>query len=162
VAERVLETLVSHGADFFVSVPCNTLTDLLRLLDGDARVKHVPVTREEEGAGVCAGAALAGRLPVMLMQNSGLGNCLNAILSLTQLYRLPLVILATYRGGPDETIVAQLPMGSAMRPLLNAVHVPFHEIASPEDVGKLADLVAQARAGAAVAGILHPSLWKAG
>lgn len=159
-AQQLLHVLAASGVDFAVSVPCNTLTELLLLLDRQHGMRHVPVTREEEGVGLCAGAALAGRFPVMLMQNSGLGNCLNAILSLSQLYALPLLILISYRGGPDESIDAQRPMGQAMRPLLQAVNVPFEEIETVADLSRISDLAAIARTGFVAAGILHPGLWK--
>ncbi len=55
-------------------------------------VQHIQVCREEEGVGIAAGAALAGKKPLLLMQNSGLGNTINALMSLTRLYRLPLFI----------------------------------------------------------------------
>ncbi len=158
----VLDTLIESGADFYVSVPCNTLAGLLRVLDEDERVRHVPVTREEEGLGICAGAALAGRLPVLVMQNSGLGNCLNALLSCSQYYRLPLVILASYRGGPDEVIDAQRPMGRAMRGLLTTVGVPYGELERPDQAPALQDLVRAASRGEVVAAIVHPRFWKVG
>ena len=159
---RVLDTMVESGADFLVSVPCNTLGGLLEELRQDRRVRHVPVTREEEGVGLCAGAALVGKLPVLLMQNSGLGNCINAVLSLTRLYALPLVILASYRGGPDEPIVAQRPMGQAMRPLLRAIGVPYREIKDARQAPEFGELVRAAAKGAVVAGIVHPRFWEGG
>lgn len=163
---RVLDALVQAGADFYVSVPCNTLGGLLgglgqeALLGQDRRVRHVPVTREEEGIGLCAGAALAGRTPVLLMQNSGLGNCLNALLSLTKLYAFPLVILASYRGGPTEQIAAQRPMGQAMRPLLDAAGIAYREIERADQVPAFGELVHEAAAGKVVAGIIHPGFWQ--
>ncbi len=160
VARDVVDHLLAGGVSFAASVPCNTLTALLDELDREPRIRHVPVTREEEGVGICAGAALAGRLPVLLMQNSGLGNCLNALLSLTQLYELPLLILATYRGGPDETICAQLPMGRAMRGLLQAANVRFEELATTSDLHTITGLARLAESsGRVVAGIVHPRVW---
>jgi sulfopyruvate decarboxylase subunit alpha len=153
--------MIAAGVDFCTSVPCNTLSALIDTLDRTPAIRHVAVTREEEGVGICAGAALNGRLPVLLMQNSGLGNCLNAILSLTKLYELPLVLLTSYRGGPDEKIVAQLPMGQAMRPLLAAIDVPFAELTAPGDVDQIGQLARRAAEGRVVAGILHSSFWGA-
>ena len=160
--QRVLDTLFEGGARFFASVPCNTLGGLLDALNQDTRVQHVPVTREEEGVGICAGAALAGQRPVLVMQNSGLGNCLNALLSCSQLYELPLLILASYRGGPDELIDAQRPMGQAMRGLLTSVHVPYRELRHPDQMAEFRELVAQAAGGRVVAAIVHPAFWQAG
>ena len=158
--ERVVETLVTGGASFYASVPCNTFTGLLRALDQDPRVQHVPVTREEEGVGLCAGAALAGRLPVLVMLNSGLGNCLNALLSCTQLYGLPLVLLVSYRGGPDELIDAQRPMGRAMRPLLAALGIEYFEVDVASHLPRFDEILGLARRGRAAAAIIHPCFWQ--
>jgi len=160
LSELLVDTLVRGGAPFYASVPCNTFTDLLRVLAQDGRVHHVPVTREEEGLGLCAGAALAGRLPVLVMQNSGLGNCLNALLSCNQFYGLPLVLLASYRGGPDETIDAQRPMGGAMRALLSAIGVDHLEFEDPNQMPQFAELLGLAKRGRVVAAIIHPRFWR--
>lgn len=158
--QRVVDALVRGGATFYTSVPCNTFTGLLRALDQDARVQHVPVTREEEGVGLCAGAALAGQLPVLVMQNSGLGNCLNALLSCTQLYGLPLALLVSYRGGPDELVDAQRPMGGAMRPLLSAAGVEYFELEEVSHLPRLDTLLGLAQRGRVAAAIIHPRFWQ--
>ena len=67
--------------DFFVSVPCKLLAKLISLIETDPGIIYTPVSREEEGIGIMAGAFLAGKRPAILMQNSGLGNCINAICS---------------------------------------------------------------------------------
>ena len=61
--------------------------------------------------------------PLLLMQNSGLGNCMNALASLTCLYRLPLFLLMSHRGGPGEQIAAQIPMGQAAPGVLEALTI---------------------------------------
>ena len=158
--QHVVDALVSGGATFYVSVPCNTFIGLLRVLDQDPRVQHVPVTREEEGVGLCAGAALAGRLPVLVLQNSGLGNCLNAMLSCTQLYGLPLALLVSYRGGPDEVIDAQRPMGSAMHALLAALGIEYFELEEVGQMPRFHDLLGLAQRGRVTAAIIHPRFWQ--
>ena len=123
-ARHAVELLVAAGIDFVVSVPCGLLGDLLDETRTDPRMEHLPVTREEEGIGLCAGAALAGRVPCIMMQNSGLGNCLNAIASLTQTFKLPLLMIIGYRGDPVDPIVAQHAMGQATRGLLEVMGIP--------------------------------------
>ena len=81
------------GINFIVSVPCANLKKLLKLIEEDEEIKHVPVTREEEGFGICAGAYMGGLKPAILMQNSGLGNSVNVIASLMKLYQLVRVML---------------------------------------------------------------------
>ncbi len=112
------------GIDFATSVPCVNLQELLDLVGEDPEIIHVPVTREEEGVGLCAGAWMGGRRPALLMQNSGLGNCINALASLDLLYGIPLLMIISHRGGTGEPMVGQVPMGRLTAPLLDAMQIP--------------------------------------
>lgn len=112
------------GIDFAASVPCVNLQELLCLVSSDPEIIHIPVTREEEGVGICAGAWMAGRRPAVLMQNSGLGNSINALASLDLLYRIPLLMIVSQRGSSGETISGQLPMGRLTEPLLKTMDIP--------------------------------------
>ena len=112
------------GIDFATSVPCVNLQQLLTLVGEDPQIIHVPVTREEEGVGLCAGAWMAGRRPALLMQNSGLGNCINALASLDILYGIPLLMIISHRGGAGEPMLGQVPMGRLTTPLLDAMQIP--------------------------------------
>ena len=85
-SEAIFNGLKDAGIDFVVSVPCVNLSKLLDMLDEDEEITHIPVTREEEGIGICAGAYLGGKKTAILMQNSGLGNSINALKSLMELY----------------------------------------------------------------------------
>ena len=66
--EPIYKGLKDIGIDFIVSVPCVNLSKLLNDVDEDEDIIHVPVTREEEGIGICAGAYLGGKRPAILMQ----------------------------------------------------------------------------------------------
>ena len=118
------------GIDFTTSVPCVNLQELLNLVGKDPDIIHVPATREEEGVGLCAGAWMAGRRPALLMQNSGLGNCINALASLNILYGIPLLMIISHRGGRGEPMVGQVPMGQLTSPLLDTMEIPHF---SPDD-----------------------------
>lgn len=120
------------GIDFATSVPCINLQDLLGLVESDPEIIHVPVTREEEGAGICAGAYMGGKKPALMMQNSGLGNCINALASLDELYEIPLLMIISHRGGKGETIVGQVPMGRRTPRLLDAMEIPWFAPSSAE------------------------------
>ena len=85
--------------------------------------ERVPLTREEEGVGLLGGAWLGGERGVLLMQSSGVGNCLNAIASVSVACALPLFMLVTMRGGPSEGNPWQVPMGRATAALLAAMDV---------------------------------------
>lgn len=117
--------LKHSGIDFAASVPCVNLQHLLTLLGEDPDIIHLPVTREEEGVGLCAGAWMGGRRPALLMQNSGLGNCINALASLDLLYGIPLLMIISHRGVAGEPIVGQVPMGRLTVPLLDTLEIPW-------------------------------------
>ena len=88
ISAQLVAALKLTGVDFFVSVPCKLLAGQIRLLEQDAEVCYLPVTREEEGFGLCAGASLGGHMPCILMQDSGLGNSVNALKFAPQLLYL--------------------------------------------------------------------------
>lgn len=140
--ERIIRILKDCGIDVVASLPCDKARDLCFLLPD--RFPHVSLTREEDGVGVCAGAYLAGKRPAMVIQSSGLGNMLNALMSLTRTYELPLPVIASWRGVYRETIPAQVPFNSAIPSLLGAVGIPFRIINEPEELGVIGEIVTQA------------------
>ena len=125
IAEKeIMAFLKRQGFDFGVTFPCSNLNQLYEMLENEQGIMTVPVTREEEGIGICAGAYLAGRKPFMLIQSSGLGNSFNAIASLLKAYRIPILILASFRGYYREKIPAQVPLGASLPGMLEALDVP--------------------------------------
>ena len=130
--EAIYNGLKDAGIDFIVSVPCVNLTRLLDMIDEDEEIIHIPVTREEEGIGICAGAYLGGKRPAILMQNSGLGNSINALKSLMELYEFPLIMIMSHRGTEGEGIVGQVPMGESTPRILEAMAFNFFKPANPE------------------------------
>lgn len=130
--EAIYNGLKDAGIDFIVSVPCVNLTKLLNMIDEDPEITHVPVTREEEGIGICAGAYLGGMRPAILMQNSGLGNSINALKSLMELYEIPLLMIMSHRGTEGETICGQVPMGESTPRILEAMDFKFFTPSTPE------------------------------
>jgi sulfopyruvate decarboxylase subunit alpha len=160
-SEAVYIGMKSAGLDFVASVPCVNLQELLSLVDADPKITHVPVTREEEGVGICAGAYLGGKRPALLMQNSGLGNSINALASLNGLYKIPLLMIISHRGGEGETIVGQVPMGRLTPKLLDAMEIPSFAptLAEAEKIVPLAWDLAQAR-GTPTAVLLDIEFWR--
>ena len=131
-SEAIFDGLKDAGIDFIVSVPCVNLSTILNMLDEDDEITHIPVTREEEGIGICAGAYLGGKRPAILMQNSGLGNSINALKSLSELYEFPLLMIISHRGTECENIIGQVPMGEATPRILEAMNFNFLKPANPE------------------------------
>lgn len=158
--DRLYETLKSTGLDFFVSVPCKLLGELIDRLAADASIVYTPVSREEEGMGLACGAHLAGRRPAVVMQNSGFGNSVNAVLSLLNYYQVPVVFVVSHRGSPGEPIEAQKMMGSAIVELLRVANVVCVEVPGQAALDRVKPAIEQARReGRSVALLLPFSYW---
>ncbi|MBP7070047.1 MAG: sulfopyruvate decarboxylase subunit alpha [Methanothrix sp.] len=142
------------GIDFVASVPCINLQELLGLVDADPGIIHLPATREEEGVGICAGAWMGGSRPALLMQNSGLGNCINALASLNLLYGIPLLMIISHRGGRGESIVGQVPMGQLTVPLLLAMGIPHLSPSQAEAEETVAEAWKTAESGCSPVAVL--------
>src|SRR6058998_897440 len=99
-ADHFVDRLLAAGFDFFTGVPCSLVRTLL--VELERRKLYLGETREDAALGVAAGAYLAGRLPVVIMQNSGLGASLNALASLHLLYGIPALLFVTWRGHQGE------------------------------------------------------------
>ena len=136
-SQAVFNGLKKAGINFIVSVPCINLGKLLEMVDCDEEIIHVPVTREEEGFGICAGSYMGGKKTAILMQNSGLGNSVNVLASLYKLYQIPLIMIISHRGTVGETISAQVPMGEATPGVLDALEIAYFNPKTPEEALKI-------------------------
>jgi len=136
IDKKIVDIIESAGIDVVLSLPCNMLSGIMDEISL-RNIKHVPVCREEEGVGIAAGVVLAGKRPMILMQNSGLGNCINALMSLTTLYEMPLLILMSHRGGEGEQISAQMPMGGIAPSLLDTMKIGHKSISGSEALDSL-------------------------
>ena len=134
--------LEAQGYDFVTGVPCSMISSLIATLETHPRLPYVPAVREDVAVGLAAGAWLAGRRPLVLMQNSGLGTSLNALVSLSLLYRLPALLLVTWRGHRGTDAPEHLLMGEISPSLLEMIRIP-HRVLSAKSV---ADDVAWGRA----------------
>ncbi len=130
--EELIAILKKNGVDLTASLPCEKIKTLLEMVG--RTFTHLPLTREEEGVGICAGAALAGRRPALFVQSSGIGNMMNALLSLTQFYELPLALFVSRRGVYQEKIEAQFPMGRRLPGMLAGAGIAFSEINAREEL----------------------------
>jgi sulfopyruvate decarboxylase alpha subunit len=108
---------------------------LIELCRGDPAIRAVPLTTEEEGVALLAGAWLGGHRGVLLMQSSGVGNCIN-MLSLTQTCRFPLAMLVAMRGEWGEFNPWQVPMGSRTQAVLELCNVLVYRVDRAEDAAE--------------------------
>src|SRR5205809_7846628 len=122
-ADHFVDRLLAAGFDFFVGVPCSLVKTLL--VELERRGLYLGETREDAALGVAAGAYLAGRTPVVIMQNSGLGVLLNAPVSLHLLYRIPALLLVAWRGYHGAHAPEHAVLGVAVPRLLDIFGVPF-------------------------------------
>lgn len=157
---KLYETIKSTGINLLLSVPCIMLKQLLEVIDEKNEIEHIQLTREEEGVGIAAGAYLGGRTPAILMQNSGLGNSINAIKSLLELYKIPVIFIMSHRGAEGERILAQMPMGQITVDLLKLLSIETFIINSPKNIKnieKAVDKANKTKKPAAI--ILKKTLW---
>jgi sulfopyruvate decarboxylase alpha subunit len=112
-------------------VPDAGHTALINLFLADPDVVSTVLTTEEEGIAVAAGAWLGGQRSVLLMQSSGVGNCIN-MLSLPVIGRFPLLILVTMRGEWAEFNPWQVPMSRATQPSLEAIGLKVLRAEEPD------------------------------
>lgn len=118
--EALYETLKAAGISHMSYVPDAGHAALIRLFGADPQVVTTMLTSEEEGVAIAAGAWLGGKRSVLLMQSSGVGNCIN-MLSLPVQARLPFLTLVTMRGEWGEFNPWQVPMGRATQATLEAI-----------------------------------------
>src|SRR5450432_731121 len=90
------------GLDFYAGVPCSFLTPLINGVIGADGLDYVGAASEGEAVAIAAGAWLAGRNTVVMCQNSGLGNAVNPLTSLNAPFRIPTLLIVTWRGEPGR------------------------------------------------------------
>jgi sulfopyruvate decarboxylase subunit alpha len=120
-ANAILGGLREAGINLVASLPDINLAQLLRAIERDQGVLHVPLCREEEGIGICAGAYLVGKKCAVVMQNGGFFNSNNAIVSTLLQYQIPLLLLIYYAGDIGDRTFSTT--GSLTEPVLSALGI---------------------------------------
>ncbi|MRG84907.1 thiamine pyrophosphate-binding protein [Salinibacillus xinjiangensis] len=100
--KEIIKGIEDIHPDYFLSIPCSTVGPVIKHFEEHNEIKSFPVSREEDGVGIAAGISLGGKLPVMLIQDTGIGNSILAITTFAQAYHVPMLILVTRRGGFGE------------------------------------------------------------
>jgi sulfopyruvate decarboxylase alpha subunit len=131
--EQIHRELSAAGVRVVGYVPDAGHKRLIELCQADKKMRAVVLTTEEEGMGLAAGAWLGGQKSVLLMQSSGVGNVVN-VLGMVRECRFPLVTLVTMRGEQGEFNPWQVPMGQAVRPVLEAMGTVVHAPATADDI----------------------------
>jgi sulfopyruvate decarboxylase subunit alpha len=126
--------LKACGITLVSALPETWLVHLIQMAEDDPDMILVRLAKEEEGVGISAGAHLAGAKSAMLMQNHGLLASVNGIVSLTRLYRIPLLMLISYRGEFGERDPWQTEGGGVTEALLRALDIPCERLDEPAHV----------------------------
>jgi sulfopyruvate decarboxylase alpha subunit len=140
--DRLYATLKRVGVRQVGYVPDAGHARLIDLCRADDDIKDVALTTEEEGVALAAGAWLGGDRAALLMQSSGLGNCVN-MLSLARTCRFPLLMLITMRGEWEEFNPWQVPMGSIVDPVLKLCEAEVYRAVKPDEVEGTAERAVQ-------------------
>ena len=122
------------GYDFFTGVPCSFLTEIINRVISDRALDYVGAASEGEAVAIASGAWLAGRKTVVMCQNSGLGNTVNPLTSLNYPFRIPTMMIVTWRGQPGITDEPQHElMGPITQELLDTMRIPHAIFPQDED-----------------------------
>ena len=132
----VYDALKACDVRLMSALPETWLVHLIRMADEDPDVKLVRLAKEEEGVGISVGAYLAGVKSAMLMQNHGLLTSVNGIVSVAQLYRIPLLMVISYRGEMGERDPWQTEGGLVTEPILESMGIPYRLLSDPTSVEK--------------------------
>ena len=124
-ADQLHQVFLELGVDFASGVPCGVLRHIIKNFIDDAEILHVSANRESEAVGLAAGAYLAGKIPVVYMQNSGLFAASNDIASLLIPYEIPIFFTVSYRGYEGEDAVQHLTTGRTTEVLLQSFGLTF-------------------------------------
>lgn len=119
----VVQMMLDNGIDYLATLPCDRIKNLLPLISKN--FVEIPLTREENGVGICAGLYMAGAKPMMAIQSSGLGNMINALESLNIACGIPLPVLASWRGVYKEGIESQKPLGKSLPSILEGAGIEY-------------------------------------
>src|SRR5699024_1915951 len=110
----------------YAGVPCSFLTPFINYVIGNNDLTYISSANEGDAVALAAGAYLGGQPAIAMMQNSGLGNAINPLTSLTHIFHIPLLLIITLRGDPNLQDEPQHGlMGRITGPLLEAMEIPW-------------------------------------
>ncbi len=131
-AEIIVEGLKKAGIDFVATLPDEKIVEIIKAVNHDSALKHVPLCREEEGVGICAGAYLTGKKTALIMQNGGLLNSCNALTTTSLQFQIPLLLLIYYAGDIGDRGFATV--GSVTEPVLAALGIRTYILREVDEV----------------------------
>jgi sulfopyruvate decarboxylase subunit alpha len=133
-SKLIYDALKACDVKIISALPETWLVHLIRMADEDPDMTLVRIAKEEEAIGISAGAHLAGVNSACLMQNHGFLAAINPIVSLALLYKIPLLMLISYRGHMGEKDPWQTQGGMVTEPLLRALGIPIWHLTNTTDI----------------------------
>jgi sulfopyruvate decarboxylase subunit alpha len=133
-AELVGKALSAAGFDFAVTLPATQIHTLQAWLAESDDFTTVAVTNEGEGAAICAGAWLGGKMPVMVVETSGILVATYALLRCHATFGIPMLLLSTYRGGIGDKEWYAVHTGAVLPQLLQAIRIPSKVVTSTDEM----------------------------
>jgi sulfopyruvate decarboxylase subunit alpha len=131
-AAAILGGLKKAGINFIATLPDEKMLELIRAVERDTELKHVPLCREEEGIGICAGAYLAGKKTAIIMQNAGFLNSCNALTTTSLQFQIPILMLIYYAGDIGDRGFTTL--GAVTEPVLQAMGFRSYVLRKREEI----------------------------
>ena len=126
--------MTEKGFGPYIGVPCSFLKPLINYIIDREDVEYIAANNEGEAVAIASGAYLAGKRPVVMLQNSGLGNTINPLTSLNYVFKIPLLLIVTWRGEPGLKDEPQHElMGQITSDLLKVVRVKCDEFPTSDD-----------------------------
>jgi sulfopyruvate decarboxylase alpha subunit len=134
--DEVFAAFAQAGIELFCYLPDGGLASFIESARRQAPARTVMLTTEEEGVGICCGSWLAGRRAVLMIQSSGVGNCVNAF-SLVTNCRFPFFLLVSMRGEYGEGNPWQIPMGRTTQPVLELAGFHVYRAVEPHEAAAM-------------------------
>jgi sulfopyruvate decarboxylase TPP-binding subunit len=136
-AKRIADELAACDVKLVASLPDNWLMGLISALDQDRRFTHIPVNREESAIGLCSGAYMGAVGSAALMGASGFMTVIYAITKINYTYEIPLLLMLTLRGAVGDHHKHHVSNGLYLRPVLDAIDMPYQIIEDVGDIGSI-------------------------
>src|SRR5712671_3126252 len=137
IARYIADELAACGVKLVASLPDNWLTGVIDALDRDGRFVHIPVNREESAIGLCSGAYMGAMGSAALMGASGFMTVIYAITKINYTYEIPLFLMLTLRGGVGDHHKHHASNSLYLRPVLDAIDMPYQIIDDPGDISAI-------------------------
>ena len=131
-AQNIVDGLKKAGINFVATLPDLKVVEVIKAVDKDPDIRHVPLCREEEGVGICAGAYLTGKKTALIMQNGGLLNSCNGLTTTCLQFEIPVLLLVYYAGDIGDRGFTTV--GSVTEPVLKALGIRTYILRKTEEV----------------------------